>query len=229
MAYFEVTKEIEFDYGHRIANHASKCRSIHGHRAKVQVTVQGRLNAASGASDFDMVMDFGEIKTILVEHVHDVFDHVLILDKADPCVPNLIGELLRYMPPDDKPNCWPGNRVSPSTGTIQLVDGPPTAENLAFIIYNRLSLLIDSGMLDRYVMSVKFFETPTSMAECRRLVKLKTKHVAAVDPDIPVVIGAIGILDFTGIKPLSYSGCVFRYCDHFEVCRERGCLHPSAE
>ena len=32
------TRKIEFDYGHRVFKHGSKCKHIHGHRGVIEVT-----------------------------------------------------------------------------------------------------------------------------------------------------------------------------------------------
>ncbi|MBI4225594.1 6-carboxytetrahydropterin synthase [Candidatus Roizmanbacteria bacterium] len=36
-----ITKIIEFDMGHRIPNHKSQCRNLHGHRYKLEVNLEG--------------------------------------------------------------------------------------------------------------------------------------------------------------------------------------------
>ena len=79
--HFSVAREIEFDYGHRVPNHGSKCRSVHGHRGKVEVTVCGPL-VLEGAKAVDegMVMDFSAIEAILKTEIHDKFDHYNLND-----------------------------------------------------------------------------------------------------------------------------------------------------
>jgi 6-pyruvoyltetrahydropterin/6-carboxytetrahydropterin synthase len=39
----EVTKIVEWDMGHRVPNHKSKCRNPHGHRYRLEVTIGGPL------------------------------------------------------------------------------------------------------------------------------------------------------------------------------------------
>ena len=83
MGNFLVTKEVEFDAGHRVPNHESKCRNPHGHRYRVRICVIGKLVDKSGASDEGMVIDFGNLKALLVEYVHDPLDHGFIVYEGD--------------------------------------------------------------------------------------------------------------------------------------------------
>ena len=38
-----ITKQIEIDMGHRVPNHKSKCRNLHGHRYKIEVGVDDKI------------------------------------------------------------------------------------------------------------------------------------------------------------------------------------------
>ena len=64
-----ITRRLEFDAGHRIANHASLCRHLHGHRYAIEVTVNGSVVTASGDAEQGMVADFGSIKALTNKHV----------------------------------------------------------------------------------------------------------------------------------------------------------------
>jgi len=139
---FLVSKEIEFDAGHRVPEHASKCRNPHGHRYRVVVNVEGALQA-EGSSD-GMVLDFGEIKSLLTERVHDVYDHSFIVKFDDPFANYLMGF----------------SRDNPCK--IVLVGFTPTAENLAFAIFEDLAGPIEE--LGAKLVCVLVWETPTSMA-----------------------------------------------------------------
>jgi 6-pyruvoyltetrahydropterin/6-carboxytetrahydropterin synthase len=37
-----ITRRLEFDAGHRIPDHASQCRHLHGHRYALEITLSGR-------------------------------------------------------------------------------------------------------------------------------------------------------------------------------------------
>ncbi|EWM45059.1 6-pyruvoyl tetrahydropterin synthase family protein [Bordetella holmesii 70147] len=59
-----VTRRLEFDAGHRIPDHRSQCRNLHGHRYVLELTLTGDVVQAPGQSDNGMVMDFSDIKHI---------------------------------------------------------------------------------------------------------------------------------------------------------------------
>ena len=60
----KITKIIQWDMGHRILNHRSVCKGLHGHRYKAEITVEGKLVNSSTKSEHGMVMDFADIKSI---------------------------------------------------------------------------------------------------------------------------------------------------------------------
>jgi 6-pyruvoyltetrahydropterin/6-carboxytetrahydropterin synthase len=76
-----ISKEIEFDAGHRVPLHASKCKNPHGHRYKVTAYIEGELITEGPESG--MVRDFSIVKQLLTEHVHDVYDHGFIVADSD--------------------------------------------------------------------------------------------------------------------------------------------------
>ena len=68
-----VTRKLEFDAGHRIPDHRSQCRNLHGHRYVLEITLTGGdIVQAPSESDNGMLMDFSEIKRIAKRHVVDV-------------------------------------------------------------------------------------------------------------------------------------------------------------
>ena len=78
---FQVQKEVEFDAGHRVPLHASKCRNPHGHRYRVRATVEGTLRQSGSSTG--MVVDFGDLKALLTERVHDRYDHGFVVWEDD--------------------------------------------------------------------------------------------------------------------------------------------------
>ena len=78
-----ISRKIEIDMGHRIPNHKSKCRNLHGHRYVIEVYVEGEENKVEGASDEGMVLDYGDLKQIMIEEIHNRYDHSCILYKKD--------------------------------------------------------------------------------------------------------------------------------------------------
>lgn len=54
-----VSKDVQFDAGHRVPSHASKCRNPHGHRYRVVAYCVGDVVEDGGSADDGMVVDFG--------------------------------------------------------------------------------------------------------------------------------------------------------------------------
>ena len=38
-----ITRKLEFDAGHRIPDHKSQCRNLHGHRYTLEITLVGAV------------------------------------------------------------------------------------------------------------------------------------------------------------------------------------------
>jgi 6-pyruvoyltetrahydropterin/6-carboxytetrahydropterin synthase len=64
-----LTKEFVFDSAHHLYEYDGKCKSLHGHTYKLQVTVKGKLDARG------IALDFGDIKRITNERIVDRLDH----------------------------------------------------------------------------------------------------------------------------------------------------------
>ena len=144
-----ITKELEWDMGHRVPNHKSKCRNPHGHRYKVQLTLTGDLIGEKGSSDEGMVMDFSDIKNISKGFIDEYLDHGFMFYYAD--------EPMREMFEDS---------LAVEKFKYVKVEFIPTAENIAKFIYERLSTLFE----DKYgtglrLSFVRLWETPTSFAD----------------------------------------------------------------
>src|SRR4051812_9687285 len=78
------TREIGIDMGHRVTNHGSKCRNVHGHRYTIEATITGDL-IPDGASE-GMVMDFSFLKEEMMREIDEYCDHALCLWVKDPIV-----------------------------------------------------------------------------------------------------------------------------------------------
>jgi 6-pyruvoyltetrahydropterin/6-carboxytetrahydropterin synthase len=78
-----ITKHVEFDAGHRVPDHRSKCRSPHGHRYKVEAEITGPVVDEAGNAENGMVIDYGRLKDALTEHVHDPWDHAFLVHDGD--------------------------------------------------------------------------------------------------------------------------------------------------
>ena len=97
----QVTRRLEFDAGHRIPDHRSQCRHLHGHRYAIEITLAGDIILQAGDPANGMVMDFSEIKSLANEHLVSVWDHSFLVYSGD--VP--VVEFLKSLPYVD------GNRI----------------------------------------------------------------------------------------------------------------------
>ena len=105
---FQVSREIDFCYGHRLLNYEGKCRNLHGHNGRAVITIESEQLDHRG-----MVLDFSDIKKVVSTWIDDHLDHRMILHRDDPAVPFL--EDLKE--------------------PLHLIDTNPTAENIARLIY----------------------------------------------------------------------------------------------
>lgn len=139
-----ITKEIEIDMAHRVPNHKSKCRNLHGHRYKIEVGVDDKKIQDAGSSDEGMVIDFSDLKEVMIEVLDGGFDHNAVFFEKDPIRP-YIEQIQDFQ-----------------TKEIHYVGFIPTAENLAQYWF----VLMKPKLAERGVKihHVKIWETPTSTA-----------------------------------------------------------------
>lgn len=130
---------------HRVPNHNSKCKNLHGHRYKIEVGVDDKIITEKGVSNEGMVIDFSDIKAMLMEYIDKVYDHNAVFYKEDPLIEILNSAESPYQ--DKK---------------IIIFDEIPTAENLAKHWY----YLMKDSLKERNIKIkyLKVYETPTSSA-----------------------------------------------------------------
>lgn len=106
---FQVSREIDFCYGHRLLNYDGKCRFLHGHNGRAVITLE-----SENLDNLGMVLDFSDIKRVVSDWIDEHLDHRMILNRQDPIVPVLkeMGE------------------------PMHLIDTNPTAENIAKLIHD---------------------------------------------------------------------------------------------
>ena len=78
-----IRRYVETDTGHRVPNHKSKCKHLHGHRYRFEAEIAGDVVQEKGVSDEGMLMDFSDVSKILTEYVHDVVDHSFVVYEKD--------------------------------------------------------------------------------------------------------------------------------------------------
>ena len=110
-----ITRRLEFDSGHRIPDHQSQCRHLHGHRYAIEITLQGDIIRQAGSPLNGMVMDFSDIKTLAKQNLVDAWDHAFLVWRGD-------SDLLSFL------ESLPGHKAV----VLEVV---PTAENLAALAF----------------------------------------------------------------------------------------------
>jgi len=144
-----ITRRLEFDAGHRIPDHRSLCRHLHGHRYAIEVTVSGDITRMDGDPRNGMVVDFSEIKTLIKQLVVDRWDHAFLAYQGDTAIIAFLDTL-----PDHR--------------TVVL-DVVPTAENLAQKAFDLLDAPV--GALANKALrleNVRIYETPNCWADAKR-------------------------------------------------------------
>ena len=145
----QITTRLEFDAGHRIPNHKSQCRNLHGHRYVLEITLSGDIIKQKEVSEDGMVMDFSDVKKIARESVVDVWDHAFLVFKGDQVVLDFLNSL-----PNHKTVIFP---------TV------PTAENMAAEAFK----ILKNQYQDTYgnhlkLERVRLYETPNSWADATK-------------------------------------------------------------
>lgn len=132
----------EFELAHLLDNYDGACAHPHGHTYKVEITVEGVIDEATG-----MVMDFNQLKKVIKDVVPD---HYFISDSRfddEDSFQHRLRELFdeygkRY-------KAWPFR---------------PTAENMVCYFAQQLKFKLPENV---FVVNIKLYETTNSYAEWR--------------------------------------------------------------
>jgi 6-pyruvoyltetrahydropterin/6-carboxytetrahydropterin synthase len=142
MAFVRITKIFNFEMAHLLQNHKGLCRNIHGHSYILHVTIGGIPKESPGSSNDGMVLDFGELKTIIQERVIEEFDHSLVIN----------ADLEKSI----------SQKLEPLRLKIVSLSFEPTCENL---ISYMAAKIVNHIPAPAKLVSLKLYETTTSYAE----------------------------------------------------------------
>jgi 6-pyruvoyltetrahydropterin/6-carboxytetrahydropterin synthase len=133
------TRRLEFDSAHRVMNHESKCKMLHGHRYVVEASF-----TAKDLDNLGRIVDFGVIREVLGKWLDDNFDHNTILWDQDKILGENIAQITRQK--------------------IYYLPYNPTAENIAkYLFENICPNLFSNYPIKCY--QIKVFETPNCSAQ----------------------------------------------------------------
>ena len=143
MKKIRITKQFSFETGHALYGYDGKCKNVHGHSYKLDVTVIGSPFDDTSNVKYGMVIDFGDLKKIVKEEIVNVFDHATVFNKNTPHV-DLANELA-------------------SRGhNVLLVDYQPTSEMMVIDFAQKIKARLPENI---QLFSLKLQETATSYAE----------------------------------------------------------------
>lgn len=137
-----VTREFTFETAHVLRDYDGPCRNVHGHSYRLFVTVAGIPVNDPAYPKNGMVIDFTELKKIVMGTIIDRFDHAVV-------VPSDIDPVKMEM-------------MKKTFGNTVVVDYQPTCENLVADFAWRIHELLPSGTS---LHSLKLYETAKSYAE----------------------------------------------------------------
>lgn len=111
----------DISVGHRVTNHESKCRHLHGHNYRIHFHCE-----APSLDEIGRVIDFSVIKSTLCMWLEDNWDHHFLIWDEDP-----LKNVLKDLDP-----------------TVVVVPFNPTAENIAIHLVEIVApvLLMNSGV-----------------------------------------------------------------------------------
>lgn len=105
-----ITKIFNFSAAHRLPEHNGKCKNLHGHTYKLEVTVGGSPLHSIGSSR-GMIMDFGDLKAIVEKEILNDLDHSYLnkiydVPTAEYMVISIFGKLCLVIPNLKRVRLW---------------------------------------------------------------------------------------------------------------------------
>ncbi|MBA4323004.1 MAG: 6-carboxytetrahydropterin synthase QueD [Odoribacter sp.] len=137
-----VTREFTFEMAHVLWNYDGPCRNVHGHSYRLFVTISGVPILDIKNPKNGMVIDFADLKTIVLGEIIGVFDHAVVVSRDF--------ERKKI------------EMFKETFGNTVIVDYQPTCENLVADFAQRINKLMPPGVR---LHSLKLYETAKSYAE----------------------------------------------------------------
>ena len=142
MATIRLTRVFHFDMAHVLLNYPGKCKNIHGHTYKLEVTVKGIPCNNENSPKKGMLIDFSDFKNLIQNEIITVWDHALMIHQnSDPVLLNALKN---------------------NYEKIIAVSFQPTTENM---ICELASIIKKILPFDLQLFSLRLYETEKSFAE----------------------------------------------------------------
>jgi len=137
-----LTREFTFEMAHVLLNYDGPCKNVHGHSYRLFVTLSGvPVNDPDNPKN-GMVIDFSDLKKIVLEKIVNKFDHSVVISRDF--------------------NREKRGMMEQVFGNTVIVDYQPTCENLVADFASRLINEMPSGIT---LHSLRLYETAKSYAE----------------------------------------------------------------
>jgi 6-pyruvoyltetrahydropterin/6-carboxytetrahydropterin synthase len=137
-----VTREFTFEMAHVLFNYDGPCRNVHGHSYRLFVTIAGVPLRDNTNPKNGMVIDFTDIKIIVIREIVNIFDHSVVVSSEYDRVKK--------------------EMMEKTFGNTVIVDYQPTCENLVADFAGRIRKYLPAGTT---LHSLKLYETAKSYAE----------------------------------------------------------------
>ena len=142
MTVLRLTRVFNFDMAHALLNYPGKCRNIHGHTYKLEVTVKGVLCNDNASPKKGMLIDFTDFKKLIDENIINVWDHALMIHQDND--PDLLHALRN------------------NYEKVIVVPFQPTTENMVCELSSLIKKILP---LNLQLFSLCLYETEKSYAE----------------------------------------------------------------
>jgi len=142
MSNIRVTREFSFEMAHVLKGYDGPCRNVHGHSYRLFVTITGKPVNDNTSPRNGMVLDFTDLKEIVVHTIIERFDHSVVISS------DFAAEKKKIM--------------ADAFGNAVIVDYQPTCENLVTDFAGRIKSELPAGI---NLYSLRLCETAKSYAE----------------------------------------------------------------
>ena len=159
-----VTKRFDLCIAHNLCGHNGKCKFIHGHNYKMDVTVISKYLAKVNThsqdrlgSSYGMIVDFKDLKNIINSIIVDKYDHSFIVWAN--------ATKLTSIPEIDNAIKNMKNADTLKDYNIHLVDYRPTAENMCIKFAEEINEVLEDQHKMYKLKRLRIYETDDSYAE----------------------------------------------------------------
>jgi len=139
--HLSISRIFTFEMAHVLSNHHGLCKNLHGHSYKLHISLSGKIIDEPDAANDGMIMDFGELKEIVNQHILSKFDHTLVVYQKAANAQDLLN--------------LPFER-------IEVLNFQPTCENLVLHFVHLLELNLPKRLK---LYKLRLYETANSYSE----------------------------------------------------------------